>query len=252
MKHVFWVCIFLFCITVQAQDPPKIKVTYFTIAAPEIRPFIYTNDKGENDGLLIDTIHNLNKSGKFKISVEIMPWARALKEVKDGRFDALMPTVYTPERATFLSFPKKPLINFYGSEIFKRVKDNFIYQSIPLIDKNKALVKVRSTYVDRKSEKAFLDASITFVETTRLEDAFNMLIYGHVDLLVSDSVIANTTINQMGINDSVIGFLLNDTLDSSFLAFSNKYAESQNINALMNEINLINNPESYRHLSQEK
>ena len=56
----------------------------------------------------------------------------------------------------------------------------------------------------------------------------------------------------MGINDSVFGFLLTDTVDSSFLAFSNKYAEFHNINALMDEINLINDPESYHHLSQEK
>jgi polar amino acid transport system substrate-binding protein len=256
MKHVFWVCSYFFFITVQAQDIPKIqsevKVTNLTIAAPEIRPFVYTNDKGENDGLLIDTTRKLNDSGNFNISVKIMPWARALKEVKEGRINALMPTVYTKERATFLSFPKKPLINFYGSKIFKRVDDNFVYRSIASIDKNKILVKVRSTSVNRESEKAFREASTTFVETTRLEDAFKMLIYGHADLLVADSVIANTTINQMGINDSVIGFLLTNSVGSSFLAFSNKYAQSQNIDALMDEINLINDPESYHHLSQKK
>jgi len=252
MKYVFGICCFLLSLTSLAQYAPQQKITNLTIAAPEIRPFIYTNDKGENDGLLIDTIQKLNDTEKFKISVEIMPWARALKEVKNGRFDALMPTVYSPERATFLSFPKKPLINFYGSEIFKRMNDDFVYQSIPLIDKNKILVKVRSTSISRESETAFREASITFVGATRLEDAFNMLLYGHADLLVADSVIAKATINQMGINNSVIGFLLTNTADSAFLAFSNKYAESQNINALMDEINLINSPESYHHLSQKK
>lgn len=255
MKHIFWFCSFICCVTLQAQDisqvEPEPKIKSFTIAAPEIRPFIYKNDKGVNDGLLIHTIQKLNHSGNFDISVEIMPWARALKEVKEGRFDALMPAVHTPERSKYLSYPKQPLIKFYGSEIFKRVNDDFVYQSIALIHKNKTLVKVRSTYVDRESEKEFRDASTTFVETTRLEDAFKMLIYGHVDLLVTDSVIAKSTIDKMGIHDSVFGFLLTDTVDSSFLAFSNKYAESQDINALMDEINLINNPESYHHLSQE-
>jgi polar amino acid transport system substrate-binding protein len=254
MKYVFWVCSFIFCVTLQAQDIPQVepKVHSFTIAAPEIRPFIFKNDKGVNDGLLIQTIQKLNQSGKFDISVEIMPWARALKEVREGRFDALMPTVYTPERATFLSFPTKPLINFYGSEIFKRVDDNFIYQSIPLIDNRKTFVKVRSTSVDQESEKAFKKASIKFFEATRLEDAFNMLIYGHVDLLLADSVIAQTTINKMEINDSVKGFLLTTKVHSSFLAFSTDFAKHQDINVLMDKINLINAPDSYHRLSQKK
>ena len=256
MKYAIGLCSFIFCLTLQAQVMPELqaepRVKSFNIAAPEIRPFIYLNDKGENDGLLIETIQKLNESGKFNVSVKIMPWARALKEVKDGRFDALMPTVYSAERAVFLSFPNNPLINFYGSEIFKRVDDTFDYQTIALIDKNKTLVKVRSTSVGQESEKAFRDASTTFVEVTRLADAFNMLIYGHADLLVADSVIAKTTINQMGINDSVLGFLLSNTEDSSFLAFSNNYAQSENINTLMDEINLINNPESNLHLRQKK
>jgi hypothetical protein len=46
-------------------------------------------------------------------------------------------------------------------------------------------------------------------------------------------------------------FIYTNIVDSSFLAFSNKYAQSQNINALMDEINLINNPESYHHLSEK-
>jgi polar amino acid transport system substrate-binding protein len=250
MKYVFWVCSFLFCLTAQAHNPALQQVTNITVAAPEIRPFIYKNEKGENDGLLIDTIKKLNNNGKFNISVEIMPWARALKEVKDGRFDALMPTVYSPERTLFLSFPEVPLINFYGSEIYKRVNDSFIYQSIPLIDRNKTIVKVRSTSFDLELEKVFSEASFTFVEATRLEDAFNMLLYGHVDLLVADSAIANTTIKNMAINKRVKGYSLTDEAHSSFLAFSKNFAKTQNINDLMNQINLINDPDSYHLLSK--
>jgi len=227
------------------------KVTKLTIAAPEIRPFIYKNDGGENDGLLIETIHRLNASGKFNITVEIMPWARALEAVSNGHYDALMPTVRTTERDLFLSYPTKPLINFYGSKIFKRVSDDFVYQSIPLIDRSKTIVKVRSTNIDRIGEKAFRDASITFVEATRLEDAFNMLIHSHVDLLVADSVIAKTVINQMVISELVKGYSLTDKYHSSFLAFSKQFAATHNINDLMDEINLINDPDSYHLLSQK-
>ncbi|TWX55657.1 transporter substrate-binding domain-containing protein [Colwellia hornerae] len=257
MKIFVFIYSFLLCLSAQAhtieqqqQQQQQQHVITLTIAAPEIRPFIYSNEKGENKGLLIETINKLNASEKFKISVTIMPWARALKAVEQGKFDALMPTVYTPERSVLLSFPSKPLINFYGSGIFKRADDNFVYQSIPLIDKSKILVKVRSTKVDSHSEKAFSDALITFVAATRLEDAFNMLIYGHVDLLVADSAIAKTTINNMAINGQVDGFLLSDKIDSSFLAFSKQYSMSHDINAIMEEINVINDPDSYHLLSK--
>ncbi|MBA6354091.1 transporter substrate-binding domain-containing protein [Colwellia sp. BRX9-1] len=250
MKFFFFICSFLLCLNAQAQHGKQEQVITLSIAAPEIGPFIYSNEKGENKGLLIETMNKLNASGKFKISVTIMPWARALKAVEQGKFDALMPTVYTPERSLFLSFPKYPLINFFGSAIFKRADDNFVYQGIPLIDKSKILVRVRSTNVDSHSEKAFKDASITFVEATRLEDAFNMLIYGRVDLLVADSAIAYTTIDNMAVNGQVEGFSLSDQVDSSFLAFSKKYSMSHDINEVMKEINMINDADSY-HLSSK-
>ncbi|MFT7430086.1 MAG: polar amino acid transport system substrate-binding protein [Colwellia sp.] len=250
MKFFFFICSFLLCLNAQAQHVNQQQVITLTIAAPEIRPFIYSNEKGENKGLLIETMNKLNTSGKFKISVTIMPWARALKAVEQGMFDALMPTVYTPERSFFLSFPQSPLINFYGSEIFKRADDNFVYQGIPIIDKSKILVKVRSTHVDSHLEEAFKDASITFFEATRLEDAFNMLIYGRVDLLVADSAIANTTIDNMAVNGQVEGFSLSDQVDSSFLAFSKQYSMSHDINEVMKEINMINDADSY-HLSSK-
>jgi len=250
MKYLFLICSFLYCSVAQANTLPLQKITNLTIAAPEIRPFIYKNKNGENDGLLIETIDRLNATGQFKISVDIMPWARALNAVANGHFDALMPTVRTTERDLFLSFPTKPLIKFYGSEIFKRVKDKFVYQSIPLIDRSKTIVKVRSTHIDRVVERAFRDASITFVETTRLEDAFNMLIHGHADLLVADSVIAKTVITQMAINDQVKGYRLTDKFHPSFLAFSKKFAATHNINDLMEKINIVNDPDSYHLLSR--
>jgi ABC-type amino acid transport substrate-binding protein len=125
MKFFFFICSFLLCLNAQAQHVKQQQVIRLTIAAPEIRPFIYNNEKGENKGLLIETMNKLNASGKFKISVTIMPWARALKAVEQGKFNALMPTVYTLERSLFLSFPKYPLINFFGSAIFKRADDDF-------------------------------------------------------------------------------------------------------------------------------
>jgi polar amino acid transport system substrate-binding protein len=251
MKFIFFICSYLLCITVQANSVAVPRVKLITVAAPEIRPFIYKNEQGENEGLLIDTIKKLNDSGKFNISVEVMPWARALKAVENGHFDALMPTVRTADRDLFLSFPTQPLINFYGSKIYKRVEDKFIYQSIPLIDNTKKIVKVRSTYISREGERAFKDASITFIEATRLEDAFNMLIHGRVDLLVADSVIANTTVEKMEISALVKGFSLSDKYHSSFLAFSKEYSSTHNINELMNEINLINDPDSYNIRSEK-
>jgi len=251
MKYYLFICSFLVCLMAEANDLTLPQITHFTIAAPEISPFIYKNKKGENDGLLIDTINKLNASGKYNISVKIMPWARALKAVENGHFDALMPTVQSVERTLFLSFPDQPLINFYGSEIFKRIDDSFIYEGIPQIDKNKTIVKVRSTKINSEDELAFRDAAISFVEATRLEDAFNMLIHKRVDLLVADSVIAKTTIEQMAITKLVKGFLLSDKSHSSFLAFSKEYSRAHNINELMNEINLINDPDSYNILSEK-
>lgn len=256
MKYIFYVIIFLFCLSSQAKDlTTQAKnltgqpITLFTIAAPEIPPFIYKNDKGDNDGLIIDTINKLNASGKFNITVEIMPWARAMKAVEKGYFDALMPTVQSTDRTLYLSFATEPLINFYGSQIFKRVDDSFDYQGIARIDKNKIIVKVRSTQISNGYEQAFNDAGISFVEATRLEDAFNMLIHGHVDLLISDTAIAQSTIKRMDINEEVKGFAVSEAFHSSYLAFSKEYAKNNDINAIMAEINLVNDPDSYHRLS---
>lgn len=254
MKVLFVVCSFFLCLSatanMQEQEQEQEHIHKLAIAAPEIRPFIFKNEAGVNSGLLIDTIQRLNNSGKFNITVQIMPWARALKEVKNGRFDALMPAVYTSERTKYLSFPQFPLINFYGSEIFKRSNDDFVFQKVSLIDKSKVIVKVRSTMLETKVEQEFTDALIKFVEVTSLEDAINMLIKKHADLLVADSIIANSTIKKMSLSQQLEGFSLINGSDPSFLAFSKEYAKTHNVNALMQSINTINDPDSYHQLNE--
>jgi ABC-type amino acid transport substrate-binding protein len=59
----------------------------------------------------------------IKIDIVIMLWAKALKEAKNVKIDALLGVIYSEERALFLVYPNSTLMT-YKTLLFKRKDDN--------------------------------------------------------------------------------------------------------------------------------
>jgi polar amino acid transport system substrate-binding protein len=66
-------------------------------------------EKGEASGVDVDIIRELCKRLGFEPEIQILPWKRALMNVKEGKADAIFTPRYTEERAEFMYYPSEPL-----------------------------------------------------------------------------------------------------------------------------------------------
>ncbi len=99
----------IFSIQLFASD--KSAPDMINIVAPISAPFVFKNEQGEAQGFLVELLSLVKQKTGINTHVSIMPWSRAMLEVKSGHMDALMPTIYTDERAQFLIYQNSLFLN---------------------------------------------------------------------------------------------------------------------------------------------
>jgi ABC-type amino acid transport substrate-binding protein len=227
-----------FLIFILLSFDSQAKQVEISVAAPEIFPFVYLNDKQEVVGLFVDCLNNsTNENYTFKAMV--LPWARALEEVKNNRIDALMPAVYTKQRTEFLSYPNKPMIEFFSDILVKKKPASFTtFEEAK--KQNKLIAKVRSKAL-REDIKARIESpGLTILNIKDTKTALKMLLQNRIDYFVGDPQMVKYTAQQANMNDEFSFVKLSDKTSPSFLAFSKQFAKNNNINQIMNGLNCNN------------
>ena len=107
---------------------------YISVASTEIPKMIYKDEQGRLQGSYIELLKKAEKFSHLKFKVHLMPWARALNEVKHNRLDAIMPALYSEERAEYLVYPKKSLFVFGNDVLIKRSNDTFEFGQTTLLE----------------------------------------------------------------------------------------------------------------------
>jgi polar amino acid transport system substrate-binding protein len=209
-----------------------------TVAAPEIFPFVYLNEKQESVGLFVDCLNNsTHKSDSFNVIV--LPWARALEEVKNNRIDALMPAVYTKQRTAFLSYPDTPMNEFFSDILVKKTTTPFTTFA-DAKKQNKIIAKVRSKAL-RDDIKARIESpGLTILNIKDTKTALKMLLQNRIDYFVGDPQMIKYTAQQTNMLDKFSFVELSDKTSPSFLAFSKGFAKNHDINHVMSGIHCKN------------
>ncbi len=78
------------------------------IATTEWPPYVFM-ENGKLTGIDVEIIQEVCKRNGIESDIQMVPWKRALKEVEEGRMDAIFAPIYTEERAKFLYYPTEPL-----------------------------------------------------------------------------------------------------------------------------------------------
>jgi polar amino acid transport system substrate-binding protein len=249
IRIVLFFSVILACHNVNSQTiAPITDELSINIVAPELKPFIYNNVNKKAEGLLVETLTNVSKNSSLNINVTVLPWGRAMLEVMSGNADAIMPALYTEERAKSLVFPESQLINFYGSVLIKNIDDDFEFEDFEAIKQKKSVAKVRAVLLGEHFDKAKDNGALNIVEVTKLEDALNMLLVKRVDLVVADGFAAYTSIKGMGIEGKISVMSISSIAEPSFLAFSSQFSRKHDVNKVMSIINKFNNPEQYKQI----
>ncbi len=128
-----------------------------TIGIPDWPPYFF-EENGKKTGVNVEIIQEVCKRNGIEADIQLVPWKRALKEVEDGRMDAMAAPVYTEERAKFMYFTSEHLnieknvfLKLKGSEAnaskLDDLKDKAVgfvreYKFTPEFDNNRSIKKV--------------------------------------------------------------------------------------------------------------
>ncbi|MGX2954167.1 substrate-binding periplasmic protein [Shewanella sp. JL219SE-S6] len=132
----------------------------------------------------------------YRLQVELKPWARALRSVKEAKTDLLLATWHTPEREQVLLFSEPYLQN--RQRFIKRRGDPFEYTDLDSL-KGKRIGVVRG-YSYQTGFRAASD--FIRVPNNSLESNLKMLAVGRLDLTLEDEIVATDTFWRLQQEDS--------------------------------------------------
>lgn len=232
---MFKYLLFVFLIPFSSQ----IKSTEITVAAPEIFPFVYLNIADQPTGLLVDCL-NSNINSDYSYKVLVMPWARALEEVKNNRISALMPTMYTEERSTYLSYPKEPLV-YFQADVLVQKKSSSFSNFKDAVENKKIIAKIRSTSLSDNLKQEIKNSNVDLFEVKDIVTGLAMIEQGRIDYMVGDYHIIKYTAQQTHLLDEITFVSFTDEKSPSFLTFSKSFSKNNDINKVMDGINCAAN-----------
>ncbi|WP_077600075.1 substrate-binding periplasmic protein [Salinivibrio kushneri] len=74
----------------------------------EYPPYIQTSD-GSLDGVAVRVVRQTFSKLGYEVEIEVLPWARALYQVRTGLADGIFTIFKTPEREAFLDYSQQVL-----------------------------------------------------------------------------------------------------------------------------------------------
>jgi PAS domain S-box-containing protein len=93
-------------------------------AAPGIRtvrvgafnyyPGIFKDRDGRVKGFYVDALEDLGRRENIRFEYVYGSWSEALSRLKSGEVDLLTSVAYTPERATYMDYARRPLLTVWG------------------------------------------------------------------------------------------------------------------------------------------
>lgn len=157
------------------------------LASLEYPPFCGENL--EDQGVLTAIIVAAYQSMGYEVTVDFLPWARALQMSQDGEYDGLYSTWYRPEREEWFWFPDPMMPNEMG--FYKRTSDVIPYERLEDLSGYNIGIVRGYAYPPEFVEATYLTTDEGVDEETNLRKLHE----GRVDLILIDHVIAVHLIN---------------------------------------------------------
>ena len=169
-----------------------------TIVSTDYPPHIWQEGK-EVKGLRVELLSELFKRMGYQYIPRIVPWKRAIKEVKYGEVEGIGSIWYKPEREDFLYYPEFTFnIEILG--IYQPVGSKEIsYRSLEDFKGLQIGVIMGFSY-----PKAFLESTLFERQEVHSDELnFRKLAYKRVHAVISDSIVADYKIRRLGLQDQI-------------------------------------------------
>jgi polar amino acid transport system substrate-binding protein len=193
--HYGIVVLGLFCFFLSGRAMAGKEITILSSNYP---PHIYV-ENGEIKGIRVELMTELFKRMGYTYVPKIMPWARAVVIIKEGKADGICSIWYKPEREDFLYYPKFPYVLEVQAIYQPAGSKEIFYKNL---NDFKAL-KV-GTIRGFSFPKEFMESPLFEIQTVATDKQnFRKLERGRLDVVISDSIVGDYVIKQEGLQDRV-------------------------------------------------
>ena len=191
------------------------------LAAADSVPTAYI-DNGKQSGILVDVINEVFRRAGYSVEIMIMPWARCLGEVKEGKIDGIFSVYQTRERQAFLTYAEEVLIT--QVQAFFVRKDSAITFDGDL----NTLSDIRIGIINQTSYGSRLDSALergVFKRVALANSASSnilKLLHDRVDVIPSYRHVVLDSARSLGAAGAIKELSPAIEAIPSYLAFSNK------------------------------
>jgi polar amino acid transport system substrate-binding protein len=159
-----------------------------TSASDPWPPFI--DPQSSSEGLSLEIVRAAFKTQGYTIKHSYIPWARAMKNLKEGKIDIIPNTWMTEERKQFLEYSNTYISN--EIKFIKKAGDPFEFNGLSSL-KGKKVGTVRGYgYGDEFSNSSDFKRE----DVSSIHQNIKKLILGRIDLTLEDEIVARVAIAQ--------------------------------------------------------
>ena len=186
-------------------------------------PYSFRLPNGEVSGFSADLMRAALKGMNCEARFVELPWARALRELEQGRLDILPGALRTPERDTFAYFSRpvsrSPNVLF----IVKTAASEFRLGALADISRSSFRLgaQIGVAYgpdYDALVKTPAFAARIT--QVTNRRNAWKMMEQDRLDGVIADEITAQHELQQLGLTDSIVKTDIVVSTDPALLALS--------------------------------
>lgn len=148
----------------------------------------YLNDVQVEKGLATEIVVTALRRAGYDMTILVQPWSRVLHNVRSGFADVLVGVWESPERKEEMAFSKPYYIN--EIVLYSHIDKPFTYHSLSSLQGLRIGVRQNGRYLSKFDH----DNTLNKIEVPRLENLLKMLMYGRLDVVVGDNLIAQDII----------------------------------------------------------
>lgn len=158
-----------------------------SLSAAETIPYVDKNK--ESKGIDSEIVKEAFSHAGYRVNFNFRPWARVLKEVRAGFFDAAYTAYYTPEREKLFFYSHA--YNKGAIVLYKRAGSQIEYTSIKDLKPYKIGVILGNNYSTEFDSADYLNK----VTANKMSQSLNLLHRGRVDLIIGSYLEIKSTLS---------------------------------------------------------
>jgi polar amino acid transport system substrate-binding protein len=181
------------------QAPAATAPRGLRILGLDLAPLIMNGPRGPG-GVIVDIVQQVLADLGLQAQVEILPWARALQEMRAGSADGLIPAFRTPEREQWLDFPEQPV---YRSPMafFGRAQREFSWDGRLESVRRLRFVKLKDGLFADAFDEAVRQGRLRCEEASTFGAVMRMVDAGRADLACAPLLPGLQVLAQQGLSE---------------------------------------------------